>query len=302
MKNEIILDSFLSYIRLQRQLSKNTVENYSHDIQRFMEFIEVRAKKVFHEVLHDDIVDYIKLLTDLGLSSKSIARNISSLKTFYKFLISEEMLETSPLEHIQAPKAWKKIPDVLTVQEIEKILKFIDSSNYNGIRDQAIVEVMYGCGLRVSELIGLTMHQVLFEQNILRIWGKGSKERLVPLGKYAKNSLNLYLRDARPILIKGKSLPEVFLNFRGRPLSRMGVWKILKKWVEKAGIEKKVTPHTLRHSFATHLLEGGANLRSVQEMLGHSDISTTEIYTHIDREYLQEVYNTFHPRDKWESK
>ncbi|MBP7460734.1 MAG: site-specific tyrosine recombinase XerD [Candidatus Delongbacteria bacterium] len=292
-------DNFLSFLRLEKGYTDNTLVSYQNDIVRFVDYMEKMRKKELCGVNQEEIIAFIRILTDIGLCPNSLSRNISSLKSFFKYLIGEGVIRENPMEYIHKPKLWKRIPEVLTIPEMEKLLKLIDVTQPMGIRDRALLETMYSSGLRVSEAIGLTSSGVFLEQEILRIFGKGHKERLVPIGRYAIYYLKLYMRDIRPLLVKDQPTSQIFVNFRGKALSRMGVWKILKACTLRAGIERNVTPHTLRHSFATHLLEGGANLRSVQELLGHSDISTTEIYTHLDRDYLQEVHRSFHPRDKW---
>ncbi len=299
MEPSIYLDNFLNFIRLEKGYSELTVESYSNDIKRMLDFCVRELKKSIDELTDLDILKLLQILADIGLCSNSLSRNISAFRTFFNYLIDEGVIKKNPVEELRKPKSWKTLPEVMTIPEIEKLLKVVDISAPAGIRDRAMFEVMYGSGLRVSELIGLSRQQVFFEQEVIRIFGKGSKERLVPLGRYARHYLQLYLRDIRPQILKDSTNPIVFLNLRGRPLTRVGFWKILKHWVGKTDMEKHVSPHTLRHSFATHLLEGGANLRSVQELLGHADISTTEIYTHIDRDYLREVHRTFHPRDHW---
>lgn len=298
-RSTIWIDNFLSFLRLEKGYTDNTIVSYQNDIERFTDYVEKMRKKNLCEVNQEDIISFIKILTEIGLCPNSLSRNISSLKSFLKYLITEGIISENPMEYIHKPKLWKRIPEVLTIPEMEKLFKMIDITQPKGIRDRALLETMYSSGLRVSEAIGLTSSGMFLDQEILRIFGKGNKERLVPIGRYAIYYLKLYLHDIRPMLVKEQSTSQIFVNFRGKTLSRMGVWKILKACITRAGIERSVTPHTLRHSFATHLLEGGANLRSVQELLGHSDISTTEIYTHLDRDYLQEVHRSFHPRDKW---
>ncbi|HET7321929.1 MAG TPA: site-specific tyrosine recombinase, partial [Longimicrobiaceae bacterium] len=235
-------------------------------------------------------------LKDLGLAPTSISRNLSAVRTYFGFLLSENRVVADPSERLQAPKAWRTLPAVLSVDEVSRILESPDLAHPLAWRDRALLEFAYASGVRVSELVALELRHLSLEQEFAVVFGKGAKERLVPIGRRAVGALSIYLRETRPRLEKGKGEGRVFLNARGRPLTRMGVWKILRGHVEHAGIEKPVSPHTLRHSFATHLLEGGADLVAVQEMLGHADIATTQIYTHVDRRYLMEVHRSFHPR------
>jgi integrase/recombinase XerD len=240
--------------------------------------------------------EYLYHLKDLGLAPASIRRNVSSLRTYFKFLIGEGHIARDPSERLESPKRWRSLPEVLTVAEIDRLLAAPLLDDPLVFRDRAMLELAYGAGLRVSEWISIGLRDLMFDDGLVRVFGKGSKERLVPIGRRAIGALATYVRELRPRLEQGEGKGVLFLNARGEPLTRMGAWKILRKYVERAGIEKHVSPHTLRHSFATHLLEGGADLRAVQEMLGHADISTTQIYTHVDREYLRSVHRQFHPR------
>ena len=240
--------------------------------------------------------EFVYHLKDLGLSPSSIRRNISAVRTYFRFLLADGVVVRDPSERLETPQRWRTLPDVLTVQEIERLLAAPTLDDPLVFRDRAMLELAYGAGLRVSEWITLGVRDALLEDKLVRVFGKGSKERLVPIGRTAIGAVATYLRELRPRLEKGSGKGILFLNARGEPLSRMGAWKILRRYVERAGITKDVSPHTLRHSFATHLLEGGADLRAVQEMLGHADISTTQIYTHVDREYLRQVHRQFHPR------
>jgi integrase/recombinase XerD len=240
--------------------------------------------------------EFVYHLKDVGLAPSSIRRNISAVRTYFRFLLSDGVVVRDPSERLETPKRWRTLPDVLTVDEITQLLAAPTLDDPLAFRDRAMLELAYGAGLRVSEWIGLGSRDVLMEEKLVRVFGKGSKERLVPIGRSAIGAVATYLRELRPRLEKGAGQGILLLNARGEPLSRMGAWKILRKYVERAGITKVVSPHTLRHSFATHLLERGADLRAVQEMLGHADISTTQIYTHVDREYLRKVHKQFHPR------
>jgi integrase/recombinase XerD len=240
--------------------------------------------------------EFVYALKDIGLQPSTIRRHISSLRTYFKFLGGEGVVTRDPTERLDTPKAWRRLPAVLTIQEIERLLAGPDADTPLGIRDRALLEVAYATGARVSELVALRLADLLFEERVARLFGKGSKERLVPVGRRALGAAALYAREIRPGLDRGRSRGVLFVNARGGPLSRVGAWGIIKAAARRAGLSKRVTPHTLRHSFATHLLEGGADLRAVQEMLGHADLATTQLYTHVDREYLRSVHRSYHPR------
>jgi integrase/recombinase XerD len=245
-----------------------------------------------------DIETYSRTLSEIPLSPASIARNFSAIRSFHRFLLGEGIVESDPTENLDSPRLPYRLPKILEVHEVIQILDSVDTTSRLGLRDKAILEVLYSCGLRISEVISLRLHNVRFDSEIVTVMGKGSKERVVPIGQHACDAVRFYLTHLRPKLARSiKSLDFLFLNHRGSPFSRMGLWKIVQKYVFLAGIKKPVSPHTFRHSFATHLLEGGADLRAVQEMLGHSDITTTQIYTHLDRQYLQDIHKTFHPRE-----
>ncbi len=291
------LRSYVHYLQLERNASRHTITSYKLDLQRYINFLE-RKGVVQVDAIHDKHVSkFLSTLYDLGLAPRSIARNLSSIKMFHKFLERENITKNDPTEHVDTPKLSKTLPDVLSQDEIEVILSQPNVAERLGIRDKAILETMYATGMRVAEVISIKQSNVYHDEGIDRVFGKGSKERIVPIGKSALNWIQKYVAQVRPTLTKrGGSQDAVFLNARGKPMSRMAIWNIVKAYTKKSGIKKEVHPHTIRHSFATHLLEGGADLRAVQEMLGHVDISTTQIYTHIDREYLKEVHKTFHPR------
>jgi integrase/recombinase XerD len=240
--------------------------------------------------------DYVYHLKDLGLAAASIRRNVSAVRTYYRFLLADGHVVRDPTERLEMPNRWRSLPEVLTVDEVQRLLAAPTLDEPLAFRDRALLELAYGAGLRVSEWITLGVRDVVFDEALVRVVGKGSKERLVPIGRPAIGAVAIYLRELRPRLERGGGRGILLLNARGEPLTRMGAWKVLRKYVTAAGIAKRVTPHTLRHSFATHLLEGGADLRAVQDMLGHADISTTQIYTHVDREYLRSVHRQFHPR------
>lgn len=294
---DIFLKEYLGYLKLEKNLSENTISSYKNDLSSFFHFLEENKITDPSEIKSSVIVDFFKKLEKVGLASSSAARYFSSLKGFLNYLLGNNYITNNPIEKVSAPKLEKNLPGVLSVSEIEKILSAPDTEGTLGIRDKTILEVFYACGLRISELLSLKLSDLFLNEEMIRVFGKGSKERVVPIGSSAINWIQIYLTKSRPLLQKKmKSENYLFLNIRGAKLSRMGVWKIVDRYVKEAGIEKPVHPHTFRHSFATHLIEGGADLRSVQEMLGHADISTTQIYTHIDREFIKQVHKQFHPR------
>ncbi len=290
------LPRFIDHLRFERGSSPRTLDAYQHDVTRLVLYLRSLGRKEPSEVASADLRAFVFTLKDIGLAPVSIARNVSALRTYFGFLLTEGLLSTDPSDRVQSPRGMRALPDVLTVDEASRLLDTPDLSHPLAWRDRALLEFMYASGVRVSEVIDLQLKNLSLDEQVAVVYGKGAKERLVPIGRTAINALTIYLRDTRPRLEKGQGEGRVFLNARGRPLSRMGVWKILRSHVEAAEIKRHVSPHTLRHSFATHLLEGGADLIAVQEMLGHADISTTQIYTHVDRRYLMEVHRSFHPR------
>jgi integrase/recombinase XerD len=287
---------FLDHVRLEKGLSDHSVEAYERDLTRYLSTVVQSGINSVEGVRPHDVSGYVRQLADIGLAPSSVARNLTAVRVFHKFLVSEGIAQDNPTENQRPPKVGRKLPEVLTVEEMVALLDQPDTDTALGLRDRALLEMMYGAGLRVSEAIDLKAGQLVFDVGVVRVIGKGNKERIVPIGTQAQAWVERYAGSGRPEIAAHRSPSNVFLNFRGGQLSRMGVYKILRKHVLAAGIGKSVSPHTMRHSFATHLLEGGADLRAVQEMLGHADISTTQIYTHIDREYLKEVHRTFHPR------
>jgi integrase/recombinase XerD len=291
-----LLDRFADFLALERGASPRTSEAYLRDVTRLVTFAMLKGAPAPVDLTARLLRSYVYHLKDLGLAPASIRRNVSAARTYFRFLLADGHVVRDPTERLETPKRWRTLPEVLTVAEIKSLLEAptVDDPLY--FRDRALLELAYGAGLRVSEWIGIGTRDVLLEDALVRVFGKGAKERLVPIGRSAIAALAIYQRELRQRLERGKGRGVLFLSARGEPLSRMGAWKILKRYVERAGLTKHVSPHTLRHSFATHLLEGGADLRAVQEMLGHADISTTQIYTHVDREYLRQVHRQYHPR------
>lgn len=298
MSWDIYIQEYENYLKLERSLSANSVDAYVRDIVKLKQFLDLREKDLNPlQVTLVELQDMVEWINEVGMSAFSQARIISGLKSFYKFLIYEGEMENDPTALLEAPKLGRKLPDTLSIQEIDQILEAIDHSTPEGTRNRAMLETMYSSGLRVSELIGLKTSNVHFDVGFLRVFGKGNKERLVPIGRTALKHINIYREEIRVHLdVKPGHESFLFLNRRGRQLTRQMVFTFLKDLVLKAGIKKTISPHTFRHSFATHLIEGGADLRAVQEMLGHESITTTEIYTHLDRDYLRQVIQEFHPR------
>ena len=290
------IEPFQDYLSLEAGHSLNTVDSYTRDIRRLAQF-------AWSQGVHDPagasselLRDFVFELKDMGLSAATIRRQISAARTYYAFLVGEGKLEEDPTERLQPPRPGRSLPDTLSVAEMQSLLEAPKIEDRLGWRDRALLDLGYGAGLRVSELCGLKIPDLILTEGLVRAFGKGSKERLVPIGRNVVGTISVYLHSLRPELDRGRTEGRVLLNARGRPLSRVGAWGIVKRAAERARISKRVSPHTLRHSFATHLLEGGADLRAVQEMLGHADLSTTQIYTHVDREYLRDVHRRFHPR------
>ncbi|MBN1637584.1 MAG: site-specific tyrosine recombinase XerD [Ignavibacteriales bacterium] len=291
------LKEYLSHLKLEKNLSENTLNAYSNDITKFVEFLETKGIDDFNDVSTTHLSEFIEKQKKAGLDNTTTTRYISSIKGFFNYLSSSDYIQSNPVDKIPSIKRSRKLPDVLSFQEINSILESPNVKNKLGLRDKALLELLYSSGLRCSEIINLKLNDIFFADEVVRVFGKGSKQRIVPMGSSAIHWLNEYLKSSRQLLQKRiKSESYVFLNNRGGKLSRMGLWKILNQHTKIAGIKKDVHPHTFRHSFATHLLEGGADLRAVQEMLGHSDISTTQIYTHIDRNYIKQVHREHHPR------
>ncbi|TCL07784.1 integrase/recombinase XerD [Roseivirga ehrenbergii] len=295
---EIYIQEYENYLKLERSLSENSVEAYVHDVVKLKQFLEISNLDITaQQVRANHLQNFIEYINELGMSAHSQARIISGLKSFYKFMMYEGEIEIDPTALLEAPKLGRKLPDTLDIHEIDKILAAIDHSKAEGMRNRAMLETLYSSGLRVTELISLRISNIHFEIGFLRILGKGNKERLVPIGREALKYINMYRGEVRVHLdIKPGHESFLFLNRNGKQLTRQMVFIVIKDLVAKAGLQKVVSPHTFRHSFATHLIEGGADLRAVQEMLGHESITTTEIYTHLDRDYLKQIIKDYHPR------
>ena len=290
------LEQFHDFLVLEEGASDNTRTAYARDLARFVAYARTTGASAPEAVTPRALREFVYHLKDLGLATASIRRSVSAVRTYYRFLLGEGYAHADPSERLELPRGWRTLPEVLTVAEVERLLAAPTLDEPLAFRDRAMLELAYGAGLRVSEWIGLAVKDVVLAEQLVRVLGKGGKERLVPIGRAAVGAVAVYLRELRPKLERGAGKGILFLNARGEPLSRMGAWTILRRHVTTAGIAKPVSPHTLRHSFATHLLEGGADLRAVQEMLGHADIATTQIYTHVDREYLRSVHRQYHPR------
>ncbi|WP_163969918.1 site-specific tyrosine recombinase XerD [Oceanobacillus halotolerans] len=291
------LEDFFHYLQVERGLSDNTLQSYKRDLKQYKQYIEkVEQKSNWDAVVRQDIIGFLYMLKDSGKSSSTIARAISSIRSFHQFLFREQIVSFDASLHIETPKKERKLPDVLSAKEVDALLN-IPCKDPLSYRNKAMLELLYATGLRVTELISLNVSDLHLTMGFVRCFGKGSRERIVPLGDVAKKAVEDYLQLGRNSLVKKqRNENNLFVNQHGRPLSRQGFWKILKAIASEAGIQKKITPHTLRHSFATHLLENGADLRAVQEMLGHADISTTQVYTHVTKTRLKDMYQTYHPR------
>lgn len=296
------IDSFLAMVSVEKGLAKNTVEAYSRDLARLAEFLAQQGIASWEQVRTLQLRSYVASLRRLGLSARSVARHVVTLRRFYRFLQTEGRISDDPLPALYVTPANRRLPHTLSADDVCRLLAQPQPSQALGMRDQAMLELLYATGLRVSELVSLQLQQIDFQGDYLTVKGKGAKMRAVPFGKWARDKLLTYMKQVRPRLLKGRSSPFVFTTRSARPLSRQGFWKLVRRHALAAGIEKKVTPHTLRHSFATHLVEGGADLRSVQSMLGHADISTTQIYTHVNGARLKEVHRRFHPREDGKGK
>lgn len=298
------IKSFKSYLKLERSLSKNSIDAYIRDIEKLIQYFEFNKIKLSpNDVQTKDIKEFLEWINELGMTASSQARVLSGVKAFYKYLMIEDEIKSDPASIVETPKLGRKLPDTLSLTEINQIIEAVDASSAEGMRNKALLETLYACGLRVSELVNLKLSDIYFEIDFIKVTGKGDKERFVPIGASAKKFIKMYVDEVRVHQnIKKGEEDYIFLNRRGSRLTRVMVFTIIKRLAVKAGIKKSISPHTFRHSFATHLVEGGADLRAVQEMLGHESITTTEIYTHLDRNYLKETIISFHPRSKKKSR
>jgi integrase/recombinase XerD len=294
---ERYIKDFVSYLKIEKGLAENSILAYQHDVDKLKEFASSKSS-LPDQLSYDDLKQFLSTLYDLGLSARSQARIISGIKQFYGFLLLENLIKEDPSELLEQPKLGRKLPEVLTIEEIDSLLAAIDLSKNEGHRNRAMLETLYSCGLRVSELVGLRFSDLFFEEGFIRVIGKGNKERLVPVSPQVQKEIDIYQQHIRNHLnIQQGSENIVFLNRRGAQLTRVMVFTIIKNLAESIGLKKNISPHTFRHSFATHLIEGGANLRAIQEMLGHESITTTEIYTHLDQRFLRDAILSFHPRN-----
>ncbi len=291
------IDSFLNYLTVERGLARNTIIAYSEDLRAYSDYVKSRSINSFSTTTKNEIVGFMMARKDQGMAANSVARSLAAIRMFYRFLTRERVLKTDPSSLVDSPRLWKRIPETLSVNEVEALLSQPDARDRKqGIRDRAILETLYATGMRVSEAVNLKTDNVNMEVGFLRCVGKGDKERVIPLGKKAIACIKKYLELSRPFLLKKKESEFLFISRIGKKISRQSLWKLIKRYARAAGIKKPMKPHILRHSFATHLLERGADLRSVQEMLGHVSISTTQLYTHINKERLKSIHKLYHPR------
>lgn len=294
MKDQI--EEFINFLSVERGLAKNTLIAYRRDLNQYLSYLSDHGVSSTQQVKRESVTEYIYNRKQAGLSATSICRNLAAIKMFHRFLVRERRSSEDPTNLVDTPKIWKRVPDVLSQQEVEAILKASGGKSWQRVRDNAILELFYASGMRVSELAAVQLDHINFEVGYVRCIGKGSKERIIPIGKRARDAIQKYYQHIRGTSTKSKMTSVLFLSRLGKKLSRQSIWKLIKYYAKKANIKRAIKPHTLRHSFATHLLEHGADLRSVQEMLGHSDISTTQIYTHVDKERLRTIHKQFHPR------
>lgn len=293
---DVLVDQYLNYLLVEKGLSKKTLEAYSSDLTRYLNFLKTKRIKTISDADTAAVLKHLISLRIAGLGARSRARHLVTIRGFYRFLVEEKAIKNDPTRIIDLPKSGLKLPDVLSFEEVENLLNTPDLNKPTEARDAAMIELLYAAGLRVSELVNLKLQDVNLEACFVRVFGKGSKERVVPIGLYAKEKIDYYIKTFRAKLLKNVASPHLFVARAGKPMTRQGFWKLLRKYGQKAGIIRKIKPHSLRHSFASHLLERGADLRSVQIMLGHVDISTTQIYTHVAREHLKKIHEKFHPR------
>ncbi len=290
------VNEFINYLAVERGLAQNTLESYGRDLRQFQSYLRNGHMDVLKDSSRNTILGYLNNLQTKGRAVSTISRNLAAIKSFYQYLVRERYIEKDPAAHLESPKLEKKLPKILTIGEVEELLKQPNNYLPTGLRDKAMLELLYATGIRVSELISLNISDINLDMGYIKCYGKGAKERIVPLGSIAARCVQEYIAKGRTKLVRTYEEPALFVNHHGNRLTRQGFWKIIKKYAQEASINKEITPHTLRHSFATHLLENGADLRSVQEMLGHADISTTQIYTHVTKNRLKEVYDKAHPR------
>lgn len=295
---QFALEDYIHFLKIERQLAENTITSYRRDLTDYIEFIDSSKMKSIDAVTRQSIIAYLQVMNDEGKSARTVSRHISSIRSFHQFLLREKVTTNDPTVHIELPKIEQKLPRILSLDEVGKLIDAPDQSKPQGVRDVALLEMLYGTGMRVSELINLDLDNIHLTMGFVRVFGKGGKERIIPLGNKAIEACTKYVNEVRPKFLAKLtgSQDALFVNMRGGRLTRQGCWKLLKAHALGVNIQKKMTPHILRHSFATHLIENGADLRAVQEMLGHADISTTQIYTHVSRTRLKEVYVKFHPR------
>lgn len=293
---DLLADQYINYLIFEKGLAEKTIESYSRDLTGYFDFLKTKGVLQISENDTPLILEHLIALRNNGLESRSTARHLVTIRGFYKYLVQQKIIKHDPAKLVDLPKSRLKLPDVLSVPEIKVLLSLPDVKTPLGLRNAAMLELLYAAGLRVSELVNLKLLDLNTEAGFVRVIGKGSKERIIPIGNFAKNRLNDYIKTARPLLLKDRVSPYLFVARAGQPMTRQGFWKLLKQYALQAKITKKVTPHSLRHSFASHLLEGGADLRTVQIMLGHVDISTTQIYTHVAREHLKQMHAKYHPR------
>jgi integrase/recombinase XerD len=291
-----LVQQYIDHLIIEKGLSNNSIESYSRDLAQYIDFLYKNNINTIGQSDTASILSWIINLKKKELSAKSRARHIITIRGFYKFLIKEKLISFDPVKNIDIPKTGLSLPEVISSKEMELLIDSVDTKNPRGLRNAAMLETLYGAGLRVSELVSMKMENINLEASFIRIFGKGSKERIVPIGSFAIEKVRNWIMHGRPIILKNIPSHYLFVARAGKPMTRQGFWKLLKKYSRASGISKKITPHTFRHSFATHLLEGGADLRSVQTMLGHSDISTTQIYTHVSRDYLRKMHKKYHPR------
>jgi integrase/recombinase XerD len=293
---DMLIDHFTHYLAVEKGLAANTLESYQRDLVTYVSYLREQGVTRIEETTRGQIIGYLLMLQEKGRATATLSRNLASIRAFYQFLVRDRYLDKDPSIHLETPKIEKRLPKVLAVDEVERLLEGPVTSRPAGLRDKAMLELLYATGIRVSELVHLHVGDVNLDMGFLKCMGKGSKERIIPLGRTAIDVVREYIMTGRPRLLKQKSETALFLNHLGKRITRQGFWKIIKKYAVQANIRAEITPHTLRHSFATHLLENGADLRSVQEMLGHADISTTQIYTHVTRTRIKDVYAKTHPR------